>query len=83
MCGIAGTLSLGKPLQEPEHALVRNMVDTLSHCGPDSRHVLCDEYAALGSARLRVTDLRQFADMPMRSDDGSLWLTYNGAITGG
>ena len=81
MCGIAGVLSLGKPLQEPDHALARNMTDILRHRGPDSQRVLCDKYAALGSARLRVTDPGQSADMPMRSADGTLWLTYNGAIT--
>jgi len=81
MCGIAGTLALGVPLRETERAVVNDMIRAIRHRGPDSQGVVCDEHAVLGAARLRITDLLESADLPMRSDDGAIWLAYNGAIT--
>jgi asparagine synthase (glutamine-hydrolysing) len=81
MCGIAGILSLGGRLEEPDKALLRSMTEALRHRGPDSRGELVSGRAALGSAPLRVTDLSAAADLPMASDSGDLWLTYNGAVT--
>jgi len=81
MCGIAGTLALGAPLRETDRPVVERMVRAIRHRGPDSQGVLADENAALGCARLRITDLSRTADMPLVSDDGALWLAYNGAIT--
>ena len=81
MCGIAGTLSLGGPLREPDQSLVRSMTSVLRHRGPDGERVLADERAVLGGARLKITDLRDAANLPMASDDGAVWLAYNGAVT--
>lgn len=81
MCGIAGTLSLGRPLRESDQSLVRSMTAVLRHRGPDGQRVLSDEKGILGGARLKITDLSDAAALPMASDDGMVWLAYNGAVT--
>ncbi|MDT8285615.1 MAG: asparagine synthase (glutamine-hydrolyzing) [Elusimicrobiales bacterium] len=81
MCGIAGVLSLGRPLSPSDKVMAGGMTEVLRHRGPDSIRVLGDEKAAVGCARLRITDLSPAADLPMVSEDGSLWLAYNGAVT--
>jgi asparagine synthase (glutamine-hydrolysing) len=81
MCGIAGTLALDAPLAEPDRELVRAMTARLRHRGPDGRRVSADGRAALGAARLKITDLSEAAALPMASDDGAVVLTYNGAVT--
>ena len=81
MCGIAGTFSLGKPLEEPDRGLVRDMTDMLRHRGPSSQRILSDERGVLGGARLKITDLSDAAQLPMAGENGAVWLTYNGAVT--
>src|SRR4051812_15123126 len=81
MCGIAGTLSLGAPLGPAEREAVLAMTRRLRHRGPDRQAVEGDERCVLGAARLRITDLSERADLPFVSSDGSVRLTYNGAIT--
>ncbi|HNW43999.1 MAG TPA: asparagine synthase (glutamine-hydrolyzing) [Elusimicrobiales bacterium] len=81
MCGIAGVFSLGAPLGDAEFSLVKAMTGVLRHRGPDSQGFLHDERAALGNSRLRVTDLSAGADLPLASENGALWLAYNGAVT--
>lgn len=81
MCGIAGALSSGRPVAPQDRDLVRRMTAAIRHRGPDSMNVLADDKAALGCARLRINDLSPAADLPMASEDGDLWLSYNGAVT--
>lgn len=81
MCGIAGTLSLGTPLEEADHALTRRMTLVQRHRGPDRQRTLADGRAVLGAARLKTTDLSDAASQPMANEDGTVWLTFNGAVT--
>jgi len=81
MCGIAGIASHGAPLGRDEAATVGRMLDVLRHRGPDSRGILSDRRCVFGNARLKIIDRSPAADMPMSSEDGKIWLTYNGEIT--
>src|SRR5262249_36244306 len=56
------------------------MIRTLRHRGPDYEGVWTDGRAGLAHARLAVIDLSPAAHQPMASADGTVWLTYNGAI---
>jgi asparagine synthase (glutamine-hydrolysing) len=64
-------------------SVLRAMTDTLRHRGPEAAGVYIDDAVpavGLGHTRLRILDLREVADQPMASDDGSILLTFNGEI---
>lgn len=89
MCGIAGHLGAprGPRLRASMHA-------ALLHRGPDAAHAVClatdgtrlapDAEAAVGlvHTRLSIIDPRPVADQPMASDDGQVWIVYNGEVYG-
>ena len=78
MCGIAGVLS-----SAPVDPLVmRRMVATLRHRGPDDEGIWLDPEAgiALGHRRLSVIDLSPNGHQPMVSQSGRYVLTFNGEI---
>ncbi len=89
MCGIGG--HFGRPAG-PD--LRSRMMAALASRGPDAQHVatfdtagarLADDAPApvgLVHARLSIIDPRPVADQPMGSDDGSLWICYNGEVYG-
>ncbi|MCC7326969.1 MAG: asparagine synthase (glutamine-hydrolyzing) [Burkholderiales bacterium] len=89
MCGIAGHFGT------PVGAHVRQrMLAALARRGPDARHVAtfdaagsrvaADAPAAVGlvHTRLSIIDPRPVADQPMGTDDGALWIVYNGEVYG-
>lgn len=78
MCGIAGICNLnGEPASSE---LVRSMTTTLVHRGPDGLGVVAEGSVALGHSRLAVVDLTDAAAQPMRSEDASCYLVFNGEI---
>ncbi len=79
VCGIAGTLDLSSGLPSGER-LVGGMTDLLAHRGPDGAGMLVDPPVVLGHRRLAIIDLSPAGHQPMASEDGSLWITYNGEI---
>jgi asparagine synthase (glutamine-hydrolysing) len=79
MCGIAGIVALRQGLPPPDLAAISAMVSALRHRGPDELGVYRDRLAALGHARLSIIDLST-GQQPMRNEDGSLWVTFNGEI---
>ena len=81
MCGIAGTLSLGARLGPEDRESVLAMTRRLRHRGPDRQAVEGDDRCVLGTARLRVTDPSERGDLPLANEDGSVWISYNGAVT--
>ena len=79
VCGIAGTLDL-EPLPVSGESLVAEMTDALRHRGPDDAGLLVDPPVVLGNRRLSILDLSPAGHQPMGTEDGRLWLTYNGEI---
>ena len=89
MCGIAG--HFGRPIGAAVRA---RMLDALRARGPDAQHIVAFDAdgsvgdatlpaaASLVHARLSIIDPRPVADQPMGSDDGTLWLCYNGEVYG-
>ena len=80
MCGIVGFRSIRE-----FDALRENLpqaVATLSYRGPDDSGLFFDEKrgVGLGHNRLAVIDLSKKAHQPMVSDDGAVWITYNGQV---
>ncbi|MDP8223356.1 MAG: asparagine synthase (glutamine-hydrolyzing) [Candidatus Lernaella stagnicola] len=81
MCGIAGALSLGAPINEDDRQSVRAMADMLRHRGPDDTGYFQDRRVMLGNSRLKIIDLSDKANLPMSNEDGTVWLAYNGEVT--
>lgn len=89
MCGIAGHFA--RPVGPDVRA---RMMAALARRGPDAQHVAVfgadgtrvDDGAVaphgLVHARLSIIDPRPIADQPMGTDDGTLWLCYNGEVYG-
>ena len=88
MCGIAGYFGT---LPQPP-GVARAMLDALRPRGPDRQHAQHWDAQwqsdsqhsthALLHTRLAVMDPRPCADQPMSSDDGMIWLCYNGEVYG-
>jgi asparagine synthase (glutamine-hydrolysing) len=77
MCGISGIVRFDGGAVDRE-ALAR-MNAALAHRGPDASGIVAENGAGLGHTRLSILDLEGGAQ-PMRSGDGSLWITFNGEI---
>jgi asparagine synthase (glutamine-hydrolysing) len=61
------------------------MAQAQAHRGPDDsglweRRFPDGSYIGLGSRRLAILDLSAEGHMPMRNEDGTIWITYNGEI---
>src|SRR5687767_14584252 len=77
MCGIAGMVAA--PGREADAGLLQAMTDILAHRGPDGDGMHLDGRVGLGHRRLSIIDLVT-GDQPMGSDDGRVWITFNGEI---
>lgn len=75
----------------PRHSQRRRLA-ALASRGPDASHEIAWQgHARVGTdmpataslhARLSIRDPRPIADQPMASDDGQIWLCYNGEVYG-
>ena len=79
MCGISGLANCG------DREVLARMTRVQAHRGPDDfglwdRRFSDGSYIGLGSRRLAILDLSADGHMPMRNEDGTVWITYNGEI---
>ena len=78
MCGIAGVLERsGRPV-DPN--VLQRMGDVIAHRGPDGEGVHADGPVGLVNRRLAIIDPTPAGAMPMASQDGRYWITYNGEV---
>lgn len=77
MCGICGVVG-GE--RERERSAVRRMIAALAHRGPDDLGEYVDGDAVLGNRRLAIIDTSAAGRQPLGTEDGELWITYNGEI---
>jgi asparagine synthase (glutamine-hydrolysing) len=81
MCGIGGVLLPQPTLGRAElEARLWAMIQSVRHRGPDDQEIWTDGLAGLVQARLAIIDLSAAANQPIASQDGSVWLTFNGEI---
>lgn len=78
MCGIAGILAVDGRERIDAAGLLR-MRDVLSHRGPDDRGLYLGGRVGFAHRRLSIIDLAS-GRQPMCSEDGRVWITYNGEI---
>jgi asparagine synthase (glutamine-hydrolysing) len=77
MCGIAGLLNLaGGPV---DAVTLSRMTHSLAHRGPDGVGTVIEDGMALGHRRLSILD-HEGGHQPMSTEDGSLWISFNGEI---
>lgn len=77
MCGISGFLNLDGCPADP--VVLERMIRTLAHRGPDDMGLFVDGALGLAHHRLSIIDIAG-GHQPMRSEDGSLSITFNGEI---
>ena len=76
MCGIAGFTGMC----EDENGVLKSMMDTIAHRGPDSEGEYNENNMVhLGFRRLSIQDLNH-GDQPMFNEDKSMVITFNGEI---
>ena len=73
MCGIAGFVD------HPDPALLRRMVRTLVHRGPDGEGYWESDSASLGMRRLAIIDI-ETGQQPVLSEDENVVAVFNGEI---
>lgn len=78
MCGIAGIWQRdGEPI---EAGALTQMATIMAHRGPDGYGAHVAGEIGLANRRLRILDLSEAADQPLRLPDGRTWITFNGEI---
>lgn len=78
MCGICGKLSFRRGLKA-DTALMRRMLDTIRHRGPDDGGIYASGQIALGHRRLSIIDLNS-GHQPLANEDDNIWIVFNGEI---
>lgn len=78
MCGIAGIIA---PSANRLLGNISSMLSALSHRGPDANGEIVFDHCALGHTRLSIVDIAG-SPQPMRSDDSTVAVTFNGEIYG-
>lgn len=79
MCGIAGEIRFDK--KESALAVTRAMCDAQAHRGPDDEGYYGNGPVSLGIRRLSIIDLTKGL-YPIRNEDGTIHLVFNGEIYG-
>ncbi|NMA84160.1 MAG: asparagine synthase (glutamine-hydrolyzing), partial [Epulopiscium sp.] len=75
MCGFCGFFGT----QEEKETILRSMMDTIVHRGPDNEGLYIDDHIALGFRRLSIIGLED-GNQPIHNESGDLTLMFNGEI---
>ncbi len=78
MCGICGKLEFDRNARV-SGPLIRTMLDTIRHRGPDDQGIYLSPQVGLGHARLSIIDLNS-GHQPLSNEDGTIWIVFNGEI---
>jgi asparagine synthase (glutamine-hydrolysing) len=79
MCGFIGFIH-GNNVNNQDSTIIDNMLESITHRGPDSAGVYSDNVLTLGFRRLSILDLTDAANQPLYSPDGNVVLVFNGEI---
>ena len=78
MCGICGKLNFYRSASV-DPALIRAMLGSIRHRGPDDEGVYVTPRVGLGHRRLAIIDLNT-GHQPLSNEDGTVWIVFNGEI---
>ncbi len=73
MCGIAGFFGFD------DKELIKKMLDSIYHRGPDDFGVFTDKDVSIGNRRLSIIDVSG-GHQPMHNEDETVFVVFNGAI---
>ena len=73
MCGICGFRGL------KDNRLIKRMLNSIVHRGPDDYGLYSDDHITLGNRRLSIIDLKT-GKQPIYNEDKSIVITFNGEI---
>ena len=77
MCGIAGIIG---DISEEKIDIIKNMISSLYHRGPDAQRILKTDNSLLAFSRLKIIDFNDRSMQPMVSSDKKNILLFNGEI---
>lgn len=82
MCRIAGFWDFDYRGGYDLEKVLTSMRDALAYGGPDDAGNFIDKepHLALGHRRLSILDLSNLGHQPMESENGNLWISYNGEV---
>ncbi|HAD28233.1 MAG TPA: asparagine synthase (glutamine-hydrolyzing), partial [Rhodobacteraceae bacterium] len=80
MCGIVGLLCANSNRLDDRETVVRRMMRSLRHRGPDDEGCWVEDEVALGHRRLSILDLSEAGAQPMHSVCGRYVIAFNGEI---
>jgi len=78
MCGIAAVIETHGG--SPDMSMLKRMMDSLAHRGPDDEGMYLDGSIGLGFRRLAIIDVSRDSHQPMVSVDHELVIVFNGEI---
>jgi asparagine synthase (glutamine-hydrolysing) len=78
MCGICGKVQFDQN-GSVHPALIRDMLGTIRHRGPDDQGVYSSGQVGFGHARLSIIDLAT-GHQPLCNEKGTVWIVFNGEI---
>lgn len=78
MSGICGIIQFNQQPVDP--TVLQAMAETVAHRGPDGINYICQQAAGLAHLALHITPESVQEQQPLRSSDGSLWLTADARI---
>jgi asparagine synthase (glutamine-hydrolysing) len=78
MCGICGKLNFDRGAKI-DPALIRAMLGTIRHRGPDDEGIYLASGLGLGHRRLSIIDLST-GHQPLSNENGTVWIVFNGEI---
>jgi asparagine synthase (glutamine-hydrolysing) len=73
MCGIVGHLG------SPDIKLIKRMLKSIRHRGPEGEGIFSDDRIALGVNRLAFVDI-DHGNQPMHNEEETIWTIFNGEI---
>src|SRR5690242_13430750 len=78
MCGISGRLNFEQGARV-DAAVIRAMLATIRHRGPDDEGIYLGSQVGLGHRRLSIIDLGG-GHQPLSNENGTIWIVFNGEI---
>lgn len=78
MCGIVGRFNFGNQFPV-EPSLIREMMHSITHRGPDEDGLFVRKNVGFGIRRLSIIDLAG-GTQPISNEDEAIWIVFNGEI---
>ncbi|MEM4406465.1 MAG: asparagine synthase (glutamine-hydrolyzing) [Candidatus Methanomethylicaceae archaeon] len=80
MCGITGYVIRESSSREVSEDVLKAMVRTLAHRGPDDEGYFWSSKIGLGNRRLSIIDLSSAGRQPIWNEDGTVCVVLNGEV---